>query len=65
MRTVSNESSVRLYFLDDATATARTLFYGTLDEALAIARQEPPAIRSGLWLATESDVVGYDDFETG
>ena len=65
MRTVSDTSSVRLYHLDEADASANTLFYGTLSDALTIARQQAESAQACLWLATESDVVAFLDFENG
>ena len=65
MRTVSAADSVRLYYLDEADPAARTLFYGPLEEALAIARAEPEAVQAGLWLATGNDVVAFLDLEQG
>lgn len=65
MRTVSDESSVRLYHLDDEGGIATTLFYGTLAEALAIAAAEPEDVQAGLFLQTSNDVVSYTDFLAG
>jgi len=65
MRTVSDESSVRLYHLDEEGGIATTLFYGTLAEALAIAAAEPEDIQAGLFLQTSNDVVAYTDFLAG
>jgi hypothetical protein len=65
MRTVSADATVRLYHLDESDAVAETLFYGPLDEALALARQQPEAVQGGLWLATDNDVVAYLDLEPG
>jgi hypothetical protein len=64
MRTVSTTTSVRLYHLDEADAVATTLFYGSLDEALILARQQPEDVQLGLWLATDNDVVAFLDLET-
>ena len=65
MRTVSSGSSVRLYHLDEVEAAAHTLFYGLLEEALSIARQQPEHMQAGLWLATENDVVPFLDLDEG
>lgn len=65
MRTVSATASVRLYYLDDGDAIAVTLFYGTLAEALMVARQQPEETQAALWLATENDVVAFVDMEDG
>jgi hypothetical protein len=58
---------VRLYHLDDAGegGAATTLFYGSLDEALRIAAQQPEEVQEGLFLATDNDVVGYLDLIEG
>lgn len=63
MRTTSASSSVRLYFLSEDDASAQTLFYGPLQEALGVARQQSDDVQAGLWLATENDVVPYLDIE--
>ncbi len=63
MRTVSFTASVRLYYLDEGDAAARTLFYGPLAEALIVAREQPEEVQSGLWLATENDVVAFLDMD--
>jgi hypothetical protein len=65
MRTVSSNASTRLYFLSEEDAATQTLFYGTLSDALALARQQPDDIQAGLWLATENDVVAFLDLEEG
>ncbi len=65
MRTTSGSASVRLYHLSDQDAAAQTLFYGPLNEALAVARQQSDDVQAGLWLATENDVVPYLDLEEG
>lgn len=63
MRTTSQTASVRLYHLDDSAegGAATTLFYGPLGEAMALAAAQPEAVREGLYLATENDVVAYLD----
>lgn len=63
MRTTANTATVRLYHLDETDPLAHTLFYGTLNEALAIAAQHPENIQANLWLATENDVIAYRDLE--
>lgn len=65
MHTVSAAASVRLYHLDEGDGGAQTLFYGPLEEALAIARRQPAEVQEGLFLATESDVVAFLDLEAG
>jgi hypothetical protein len=65
MRTVSTSATVRLYHLDDGDPVAETLFYGPLNEALAVARQQPDEVQAGLWIATDNDVVAYLDLDGG
>lgn len=66
MRTVSAQANVRLYHLSEAEGGgAITLFYGALGEALNVAASEPPDVQEGLFLQTDSDVVGYLDFLEG
>ena len=63
MRTTFNDATVRLYHLDhDAEGgAANTLFYGPLEQALAIAAAEPEDVQDGLFIATDNDVVSYLD----
>ncbi len=63
MRSTSDAVTVRLYHLDDEVggAGATTLFYGPLNEALAIAAQQDEAVQAGLFIATDNDVVAYLD----
>ena len=65
MRTIFSSASVRLYHLDDSGegGAATTLFYGPLGEALTIAARQDEDVQSGLYLATENDVVAYLDLE--
>jgi hypothetical protein len=65
MRTTSNSATVRLYHLDDGEGGATTLLYGTLSEALSLARQQPEEVQNALWLATDNDVVAFLDLEEG
>jgi hypothetical protein len=65
MHTISGTASVRLYHLDEGDGGARTLLYGSLEEALALARRQPPEVQAGLFLATESDVVAFLDLDEG
>jgi hypothetical protein len=65
VRTVSGESSVRLYHLDGESGATATLFYGPLAEALALAARQPEEVQDGLFLQTASDVVAYLDFIEG
>ncbi|OSZ67076.1 hypothetical protein CAP39_11565 [Sphingomonas sp. IBVSS1] len=61
MRSTFGSASVRLYHLDDGDPVAQTLFYGPLDEALALAAAQPEAVQAGLWIATDNDVAAYLD----
>lgn len=63
MRTVSATATVRLYYLDDGDPVAETLFYGSLADAVVVARQQPEDTQSGLWLATDNDVVAFLDLD--
>jgi len=63
MRSLFSAATVRLYHLDEADPVAHTLFYGPLDEALALAAQQPQDMQPGLWIATDNDVVAYLDLE--
>lgn len=63
MRTTFAGTSVRLYHLSDEDAAAQTLFYGSMSEALAVARQQSEDVQAGLWLATENDVVAFLDLD--
>jgi hypothetical protein len=66
MRTISQDSSVRLYHLDDGEGgAASTLLYGTLAEALAMADAQPEDVQVGLFLQTSNDVVSYLDYIEG
>lgn len=65
MRTVADDSAVRLYHLDDDGGGATTLVYGTMAEALALAAAESEEIQAGLYLQTRDDVVPYLDFIEG
>lgn len=61
MRTTFAAASVRLYWLDEGDPVAKTLFYGPLADALELAAQQPDSLQSGLWIATDNDVVAYLD----
>jgi hypothetical protein len=65
MRTVDEQSSVRLYHLDGDSGATATLFYGTLSEALRMAEQQPEEVQDGLFLQTSNDVVAYLDLIEG
>jgi hypothetical protein len=65
MRTVDEESSVRLYHLDGDSGATATLFYGPLAQALRLAEQQPEEVQDGLFLQTSSDVVAYLDLIEG
>jgi hypothetical protein len=61
MRSTFATATVRLYRLDDGDAVAETLFYGPLDEALAIAAAQSDDVQASLWIATDNDVAPYLD----
>jgi len=63
MRSIFEEASVRLYFLDAESegGAAETLFYGPLSEALRMAAAQPEDVQQGLFIATDNDVVAYLD----
>jgi len=63
MRSTSDAVTVRLYHLDHEVggSGATTLFYGPLDEALALAAQQEEAVQAGLFIATDNDVIAYLD----
>jgi hypothetical protein len=67
MRSTDNNTSVRLYHLDDGPEGSLegggilTLFYGSLAKALALAAQQPEDLLEGLFIATDNDVVAYLD----
>lgn len=67
MRTTFETATVRLYHLagngDGGAAT--TLFYGPLSEALRIAGNQAEDVQPDLFLATDSDVIGYLDLIDG
>ncbi|MXO59207.1 hypothetical protein GRI89_06600 [Altererythrobacter salegens] len=67
MRTTNLAATVRLYHLDSDIegGAAETLFYGTLDEAMRIAAEQPEEVQEGLYLATDNDVVAYLDLIGG
>ena len=63
MRSTDRHATVRLYFLDRECegGAAETLFYGPLAEALALAAAQPEEVQDGLFLATDNDVVAYQE----
>lgn len=67
MRTTGNSVSVRLYHLDVESegGAATTLFYGPLNEALALAAQQEESMQEGLFIATDNDVIAYLDLIEG
>lgn len=65
MRSTHAETSVRLYHLDHESGAVGTLFYGPLDDAMALAAQQPEDVQQGLFLATDNDVVAYLDLIEG
>lgn len=67
MRSTSGAVTVRLYHLDieGEGGAATTLMYGSLDEALSLAAQQPEEVQCGLFVATDNDVVAYLDLIEG
>ena len=65
MRTTSSTASVRLYYLDESDPVAQTLCYGSLADAMVLARQQPEDVQAGLWFATDNDVVPFLDIDEG
>lgn len=67
MRSTADHTSVRLYHIDREAegGGASTLFYGPLNEALALAHSQSEAVQDGLFIATDNDVIAYLDLITG
>jgi len=66
MRSTGDGVAVRLYHLSEAEGgVAETLLYGPLEEALAVAAQQSEAIQTGLFIATDNDVIAYLDLIEG
>jgi hypothetical protein len=63
MRSTFGDATVRLYYLDHEAegGAPETLHYGSLDQALRIAAEQPDVVQAGLFLATDNDVVAYLD----
>lgn len=61
MRSTFAGASVRLYRLDDGDPVAETLFYGPLEDALALAAGQSADVQASLWVATDNDVAHYLD----
>ncbi len=63
MASTSQDTTVRLYFLDAESegGAAETLFYGPLSQALDLAAAQPEEVQEGLFLATDNDVIAYLD----
>ena len=63
MRSTSLGVTVRLYHLDAQAegGAATTLLYGSLDEAMRLAEQQPEEVQDGLFIATDNDVIAYLD----
>ena len=64
MRSTASGVTVRLYHLSDEGA-AETLMYGPLSEALAVAAQQSEDVQTGLFIATDNDVISYLDLIEG
>jgi hypothetical protein len=67
MRSTSQDTTVRLYFLDAESegGAAETLFYGPLSQALDLAAAQPEEVQEALFLATDNDVIAYLDLIEG
>ena len=67
MRTTSDETTVRLYYLGDGDdgGSAETLCYAPLSQALQLAATQPEEVQAGLFIATDNDVVAYLDLIEG
>lgn len=67
MRTTYSDATVRLYFLDHQAegGAPETLMYGSLQDAMIMAAKQPEEVQSGLFLATDNDVVAYLDLIEG
>lgn len=63
MRSTFAAATVRLYRLGDGDPLAETLLYGPINEALAVAADQPDP--ESLWIATDNDVVAYLDLIDG
>ncbi|MEJ7926337.1 hypothetical protein WG908_06135 [Sphingobium sp. AN641] len=63
MRSTYDTATVRLYHLSDGPdgGAASTLYYGSFDQAMRIAAQQPEDVQDGLFIATDNDVVAYLD----
>ena len=63
MRSTDDNTTVRLYHLDDAGegGAAITLAYAPLAAALELAAAQPAQVQAGLYLATDNDVIAYLD----
>lgn len=67
MRSTSLSVTVRLYHLDAQAegGAATTLLYGSLEEAMRLAEQQPEDVQDGLFIATDNDVIAYLDLIEG
>ncbi|WP_179504409.1 MULTISPECIES: hypothetical protein [unclassified Sphingomonas] len=67
MRTTYESATVRLYHLADGPegSAAQTLFYGPLEEAMALAAQQSEEIQADLFIATDNDVIAWLDLAEG
>lgn len=62
MRSTWDGVTVRLYYLSEAEGGgADTLMYGTMAQALAMAAQQSEDVQTGLFIATDNDVIAYLD----
>jgi len=66
MRSTADGVTVRLYHLSEAEdGGARTLMYGPLHEALAMAARQSEDMQAGPFIATDNDVIAYLDLIEG
>lgn len=65
MRSTWDEVTVRLYHLSDESGAAETLMYGPLAAAMAMAAQQSEDVQTGLFIATDNDVIAYLDLLEG
>jgi len=63
MRTTFDEATVRLYHLADEAGIggATTLLYGSFAEAIRAAAGHPEEIQTGLFIATDNDVIAWSE----
>lgn len=67
MRTTFDSASVRLYHVSDepGLASASTLLYDSLEEAIRVAAEQPEEVQAGLFIATDNDVIAWLELREG